>query len=693
MPVRSYLCLIAGLLVFLQSQTAHAANRYWVGGSGDWFDPAHWSQTEGGPGGAGAPGEDDTAQLRHDGSDDLTITFNGTGAPGNIYMRSFGTGLLTLDIIGGDLQFRVLSIALYDEPCRVVQRGGSVGPLGTFAQLSMGTHGSYQLLGGTLTTTSVKTGSGRFEQYGGQHVSSRFDTSAGYRLIDGGLRVDTFWDGIIQTGGSVVAETMRLNVWDYYNWGGGDLTITARLELDPEDWVTSQYDFPKIAFPPTVRTFNIDGFVLIDQRHVFKNAQYVNLTLGPTSLLVVDPGYSPADEFRSFTNQGLTHVRGEPLVVPAAAHVVAPAGGTVADPTTIYGRVEGIEFDTPVTLKAGGELISPRLRALNDVTTYLEGGTARLDQLYVGPDGARIVQTDADVECRSFFTVTGWGEDGAVYEMNGGRLAAGYVQIVASGTAAPEGEINEGQFIQRGGEVIVTGEGDFFSGTMTIAAVNAGDRALYLMEGGRLRADDLRVGNAIGISGETFYRAGTLEITSATADVEVLDALTFAEEGRVALAPGLSIVLRSADLRLRGQHPEYVADLANVRLVARDMDAEANTIEAGGLDIGPANSGFNLNFGLGMLVVGEGDRPAWIQLIDDFDNRTEDALPEALYVDELVLGAGSILDLNGLNLYYRSFTDLGGTVLLGGGQMTQVIPEPTAAALLLIGAMATTRRR
>jgi hypothetical protein len=65
-------------------------------------------------------------------------------------------------------------------------------------------------------------------------------------------------------------------------------------------------------------------------------------------------------------------------------------------------------------------------------------------------------------------------------------------------------------------------------------------------------------------------------------------------------------------------------------------------------------------------------------------------LGASLYVENLILGAGSTLDLSGFNIYYSSITDLGGSFY--GGQLIQLasndggsasVPEPST--LLLLG--------
>jgi len=65
----------------------------------------------------------------------------------------------------------------------------------------------------------------------------------------------------------------------------------------------------------------------------------------------------------------------------------------------------------------------------------------------------------------------------------------------------------------------------------------------------------------------------------------------------------------------------------------------------------------------------------------------------SLYVDNLILGAGSTLDLSGFNIYYSALTNLGGS--FSGGQLIQLasntgggstsVPEPSSLLLLASG--------
>ncbi|MFB3894663.1 MAG: hypothetical protein ACE15C_21895 [Phycisphaerae bacterium] len=108
------------------------------------------------------------------------------------------------------------------------------------------------------------------------------------------------------------------------------------------------------------------------------------------------------------------------------------------------------------------------------------------------------------------------------------------------------------------------------------------------------------------------------------------------------------------------------------------------SIEVAGLDMGAVPSGLDDNFALGTLTLGGAD-VGNVKLVDSTDNQPSWSGREALYVSDLVLGSGSSLDLNGINLYYGSLVDNGGTVTLNGGSLTQISEPATLWVLALSG--------
>jgi len=114
--------------------------------------------------------------------------------------------------------------------------------------------------------------------------------------------------------------------------------------------------------------------------------------------------------------------------------------------------------------------------------------------------------------------------------------------------------------------------------------------------------------------------------------------------------------------------------------------------EIGGSDFGddPAShlgdpNGFSDNFELVELVIGEG---AHIYLGDYLDNGNrggEYAYDEALYVDTLVLSSDSMLNLNGLHLYYNTLVGDLSQIIDAEVPHSEQVPLPPAMLLLVSG--------
>ncbi len=87
--------------------------------------------------------------------------------------------------------------------------------------------------------------------------------------------------------------------------------------------------------------------------------------------------------------------------------------------------------------------------------------------------------------------------------------------------------------------------------------------------------------------------------------------------------------------------------------------------------MGAVAAGWTDNFALGTLQIGGADA-GQIRFVDDVDNQVDGGLAEALYVYNLVINDGAVIDLNGLNLYYLNGGDpkqfFIGDVNLDGGE-------------------------
>lgn len=122
------------------------------------------------------------------------------------------------------------------------------------------------------------------------------------------------------------------------------------------------------------------------------------------------------------------------------------------------------------------------------------------------------------------------------------------------------------------------------------------------------------------------------------------------------------------------------------------FEGGSSQIETAGKNLGAIEEAFEDNFEFDELIIG-GDEISTVQLVNAFDNQPQWVGVESLYVNTLVVNAGSTLDLNGFTIYYKSGSfDPSGSILYNGGSLIQV-PEPTALCLLSVGVGLLMRRR
>lgn len=90
--------LHALLILFLFPLALFADTRYWVGGSGDWHDPAHWSEKENGAGGAGVPGPSDNVTIGN--NEEIAVSVNAPASCGYLTIGSFASKKQALTLTG-----------------------------------------------------------------------------------------------------------------------------------------------------------------------------------------------------------------------------------------------------------------------------------------------------------------------------------------------------------------------------------------------------------------------------------------------------------------------------------------------------------------------------------------------------------------------------------------------------------------
>jgi len=315
------------------------------------------------------------------------------------------------------------------------------------------------------------------------------------------------------------------------------------------------------------------------------------------------------------------------------------ADGTtwIHDPAT-----PGDWFD-PANWSAGVPTSSDRARINNGGQAQIAAPNAQVYHLHLGLDST---------------------ESGTLVLSGTGQLSAHYEHIGWEGT---------GTFTQTGGTHTVS--------SSLYLGFEPGSDGTYDISGGSLNVKNLYV----GLKGR-----GTLKITDSAADITISNLLRFGPDGTFTAVPGATIHMTGAAFENRSTDPTDLAGLSNLNLIFEGGSGDVDPFEVAGEDRGPVLDGFEDNFALGSLTLGASAGIGQVLLVDNVDNQPGD---ETLYVHNLVVGPGSSLDLNGLNLYYLSASiDPDAIIELNGGQLLQV-PEPATLILLGGGLLALLRRR
>ncbi|MFA5111443.1 MAG: hypothetical protein WC443_08570 [Desulfobaccales bacterium] len=519
------------------------------------------------------------------------------------------------------------------------QSGGSVTTNNNYLRLGQQAAGNgyYELSGGSIDTGALSIGfdgTGNFKMTGGSLL-------AGYAEI--GV-INGSSGSMVQSGGDVTIDNAI-----HPGWAGG-------MTLGRDAGSTGSYEINENNGPATLTTSYLDvgsnGQGTFTQKAGTVNVPgpvYVGRFAGASGTYTLEDGSMTSNSSVTIGQEGnglFTQKDGSVQVDRLLRLGMSPGG------TGSYDFQNG-------NLTAGRVNVGGMVTLSGD-PAYGTGGTGFFTQT-----GGSLMVTGYTIGSTYYSgdLVVGRGAGSSgTYDFQSGTVSAENV-IVGGNEKLISGTQGSGVFTQSGGSLTA-------SNALAIGTDSDGSGS-YTMSGGTLTAKDLTVGST-GPGSVT----GTLALTNAAVNVTVSNSFTIAERGQFTAAPGASINMTGSNFYNSSTNPNNV-DMTQLRMFFSNP-ADNDTFEVAGYDFGAVLAGWNSNFALGTLDLGD---EANLKLLDEVRNLSPD--PEALYVTNLIVGDGVTLDLNNLHLYYQIMTLEGDYTFLNGAPQAVVIPLPSTLLLLL----------
>jgi len=585
---------------------------------------------------------------------------------------------------GGTLTAAVARVG-YGAKGRITQRGGSA----TFERaLLIG--GGQTFLAEPMSTDPIRPATGDLTAWSGYYDGGQ------YRLVDGELAAGSIHVGqrgrgaMTQTGGAAKTEILQVGS----NWWWYPVNAT-----DDTTAVLSSTVMPEVILPA-------HGIYRLDGDGVLATG-ITEIGLGGTGHFVQDGGiHRVAETLRIGHHRYWLYA--DPRIEMADDTTVipypypGPSNGryTLNDGLLQAGRLElgagydGYPTDTLAATDAEWAPIPwcPAVFSQNGGTVAIGGD--------VNIHGGVYRLGDGEMKARSMQLTDGYTYGPASFVQTGGRATvAGGITLGAPIRILPDGTevIDEMPSFapSYGPSSLVLHDGDLRAGGIRVLGpgpatlsqtgghvfvendlVVAGRQAAASFTGGWLNVGRLAVGRN-ATSAELCCPASRLHI-GRFGRITVQNELALGGDAAYSAEPGAAIRMSGpqSDFRNTSTSSLALGGLRNTEMtVALDMldgpvDSNDNLpyshecishYEVAGKDLGFTRAGFWNNFVMDSLIVGTTDWTSlWdiglLQLVDAYDNQplSETDRPEALYVYELIVGPGSILDLNKLNLYALS---------------------------------------
>ncbi|MBE3070200.1 MAG: hypothetical protein IMZ66_08175 [Planctomycetes bacterium] len=611
---------------------------------------------------------------------------------------------------------------------------GGLTVISFFSHPPAPSEGRYNLSGGQLKSHEQYIGeTGAMRQTGGANATAYLDIDRGgrYEYLGGSLEVTEglALDGVLDFGGSYTTLAVDHGLLDF---GRGQVAGAENATL------TAGRDSLIIVAPGFNPYTEFGRFRTAGMVHVAGRDLYIASNRGFTGWgqiddYVVTAGHILASPGGRIDLKGGLYVRrgtvdlGDGVVSVGDARSGILRGSLRADSMGLRQGTIAISGHGPAAarppmfVQQGGSVALAKYLTISEGTYMLRGGTLSADLAMVGGpfstgDQAGFVQTGGTATINTLRVGRYTPDNPWFHSGSGDTLDLGPVTTDLSGVVLPPvkkpSRPSTSTYTMHAGRLAVAfidlyGEDDRALFTQTGGSVDVarwleigGHDSTYAMHGGRLTAEALRVGYRFARDGTQ-----TLAILRPQAEIRVSENLLFGPGSRLKAVRGATIHMDAGALggtagamtfENLSTDPGALAGFSNLRLIFEGGGEAFSTLEVAGEDLGFSLAGFHENFAFDTLRIG-GAEAANLRLVDLFDNQPDWTGAEALYVRNLVIGEGSWLDLNGLNIYYlhASLPSGSGGIDESGGVATamQLLPEPGTLAFLALGAAVALGRR
>jgi RHS repeat-associated protein len=324
-------------------------------------------------------------------------------------------------------------------------------------------------------------------------------------------------------------------------------------------------------------------------------------------------------------------------------------------------------------------------------TTLIDGGTADFS--------SSTPVTTPELDLSNGGTLTGTGNvivSGALNWTFGTMSGAGTTTVAAGGQLNLSGTqyLEDCRTLVNAGSATWSGDGPNDGFFVNAHGTNPSGAAIHNLPGATFRiTNDRPLGSpfnfnvvplvfnnggtlvkAGGTGTTSFYdvvlnNTGTLSLDSGT--LKIVGNLNVDGEGILIGQPGTTLVLSgffnvnlasAASLAGTTRNAARFDLESTVRFDAPSNSNSPHLLEVMSQDLGSTSAGFFRNFAYDTLQIGD-PNASYVKLVDNAPN-TAGTDPEALYVNTLIVGEFSSLDLNGLHVYARS-AQIVGNVLNG----------------------------